>query len=179
MDGAAVSAELSPIHVEDSIVQGDAIIVEGGEVLDDSEDVDFVMDSLAGDTFVEDSQDDFSKIEVDAASSLMHLQATEVSTFQRDWAIDNVSKSMFPHWYGLKDQNINYAVSNLVWLSHGQTASTIVVDDEDLGGQTFEIGIQKFGMVLAVDLEQGGRLYLNFGCRRDLFHRGKEGTIRP
>lgn len=70
-------------------------IVEEG-VLDEFDEVDFVMDSMAGDTIVEDSEVDFSDIEVEAASGLMHLEATHVSTFQRDREIHYVSEIMFP-----------------------------------------------------------------------------------
>lgn len=99
------------------------------------------MDSLAGDTFVEDSQVEISDIELDAANSLMQLQDTEVSTFEREKEIEYVSKTMFPvmfpAWYGLQDQEDNYAVTNLVCLSHGYTPSMLVVDEEDFGGLAF------------------------------------------
>ena len=56
------------------------------------DEVDFVMDSLASDMVVPDSQvedvtvlgESFSEIEVDVASSLMQLHATKVSRFELD-----------------------------------------------------------------------------------------------
>lgn len=120
----------------------EAISVDSGAVVDDSDEVQFVMDSLAGDTFVDDSQVDFSELEVDAASALMHLQATEVSTFVRDREIQYVPATMFPvmypHWYGLKGQHTNAAVTNLVWLSRGHAPSMLGVHEEDFGGIAFE-----------------------------------------
>lgn len=115
--------------------------VEAGLVLDDSDGINFVMDSLAGDTIIEDSQVDFSDSEVDAASALMHLQATEVSTFKRDWEIQYVSSTMFPvmfpHWYGL-DHHSNDAATSLVWLSSGYAPSMLGVHEEVIDDKAFE-----------------------------------------
>ena len=85
----------------------------------DSDEVKFVMDSLASDTVVPDSQvedvtvleknihctgESFNKIEIEVASALMQLHGTEVSRFQFDREAHHVSNLilpvMFPGWYG-------------------------------------------------------------------------------
>lgn len=126
---------------------------------DDSDELEFVMDSLAGNTVVPDSQIDlcvedaeihgvesFSEIEKDAATALVHLHATKVSKFELDRDLHLVSKLMFPvmfpHWYGKHDQHTNDAAVDLLWMSHG--IKSLGVHGADLEGKAFED--EKIGM---------------------------------
>lgn len=96
-----VEETISELTVEDSSsMHGWQEVVH----VDASDEVGFVMDSLAGETFIPDSQcedekvhgngESFSDKEVDATSALMHLHATEVSTFDAHGELEYVFDGM-------------------------------------------------------------------------------------
>lgn len=117
--------------------------------VDESDEVDFVMDSLASDTIVPDSEDvdgeTFSDSDVDAANALVHLHSTKVSTFQSDREALKVSNLMhpvmFPGWYGSNDHVTNEAATDLLWISHGiaPRLSLLEFPEEPLDSEAFEV----------------------------------------
>lgn len=114
--------------MDDSIIDMEAsnnvASMEG--LMDDSDEVAFVLDSLAGDTFVLDSLPDDGELNSEdqhAADALMDLLASKVSNFVSDRDVQYISKLMypvmFPHWYGNHDKDTNDAATDLLYISHG------------------------------------------------------------
>jgi hypothetical protein len=118
----------------------------------DSDEVDFVIDSMAGDTIVPDSQvedvivlcESFNEIEIEAASTLMKHHATKVSKFELDRLSQYMSNLMhpimFPGWYGHHDHQTNETATNLLWISHGYAPRLAVseIHLEDFESEEFE-----------------------------------------
>ncbi|CAN6215172.1 unnamed protein product [Urochloa humidicola] len=88
--------------------------------------VQYVMDTFAGETEVLDSQMDITEVDqADAAHALVQLASTDANTFQSDKVNHEGSSLMlpliFPRWYGDHEEDVNDAAVSLLWIGRGYT----------------------------------------------------------
>ncbi|KAG8062715.1 hypothetical protein GUJ93_ZPchr0012g21549 [Zizania palustris] len=93
----------------------------------DLDDVKFVLDSLAGDTEVPDSQVDIATgqtKDADVIEALLMLANTDDHVFSSHKAIQEIAALMMPimlpRYYGkYDDEDVNLAATRLHWIAHG------------------------------------------------------------
>ncbi|KAG8069618.1 hypothetical protein GUJ93_ZPchr0006g46037 [Zizania palustris] len=93
----------------------------------DLDDVKFVLDSLAGDTEVPDSQVDIAMgqtEDADVIEALLMLANTDDHVFSSHKAIQEIAALMMPimlpRYYGkYDDEDVNLAATRLHWIAHG------------------------------------------------------------
>ena len=122
------------VHRDEAEGSDGAAMVEseshGAEVVvDDSDEVQFVFNSLAADAQVPDSFAGVTMsacedaVFMDVAHALLLLQSTKVSTFDLDKTAQEglvlMLPAMLPHLYGDENQDINDAGTDLLWINHG------------------------------------------------------------